>query len=1224
MLSCKIFKVPKDEIKSVFLHQYQEVVDIDAITDKKAMVENYIISPSLGEYLIHLFRDMNSDTHKAAQIIGGYGSGKSHLLAFIISLLTERDLYRYVQNDQVREILESPQRDFAVIHWELQPNDVRLSEYFYDQLEIQLREKYGIEMALPTSGVVDHKKTILQVLDKVKEGNPTRGLVVVVDEISDFLKQKSKEKINHDIQFLRVLGQAAQSSDFMFVGAMQEQIFSNPKYMDEAESFGRVAERFQIITIKREDIKRVIAGRVLNKTAGQRLELEELFKEYLKYFPNLRAGLDEYIDLFPLHPYVIHIFSELPYFEKRGVIQFTVQEVERILEQEFPFLITYDRIYNEIASKHTVKNLESVSPVINAIETLESKVDLLDTRHQDTARKIIKALAVLRLYGKSLNNGAAAEELANTLLTLPGNRLMEAADEITLVLNNFRKVTDGQFINVTKDGYYFLDLALTVDYDQVIRRRAENLPENILDEEILALLKDQLLLTDGPAPAVFWDTCRWAGRRAFREGLFIYETGRGETVGESGDYQVIFVSPFYTGNRYAAAENRAQVSGSLSREAVEQLKLAAAARTLARENYHRSIMEKKYAGFKKEFTAMFMQAWLETGQVNTGKAKKGIKTLIAREFANFDELFSEIKPGLFEDYFNHKYPKHPRFTQLITRDNIKGEFGATTREIISKGAVQSLFSNARSILNALNLLDKKSNLSTAGSEVAAKIIETARNAEGKVVDVNELIKEFQEPPFGYDRWMTAFVLIILTYNGEIVLKAAGGKVISSSEVGETFGAGLDAFENIKYLAMESDFNPQPVINLLLAIGMDPGTATKMRVTARRGEVVPEFRTRYLEIKEQIELVRKKLETLSLNAAGLIDLDGLSRRHPILVEIPLSDFEQVKTPNDFKKIVYDDPTIKKIGDAWKTLQELNRFYKFYTGQLEKEVEYAREVRRMLEEYPSLFLVEGLKEFLTESFAVLADAGRLLDRTEQLPLLGKLQQVRKKYVAAYYAAHEKYVGARVNWAGLKQLAASQTWKNLLLLKNVAVLNRHPLSRVENEMSVLSGLRCDEFKVELIEKRLQCPHCNFPVGFKQENIDRRISSLEDEMENLHREWEESILAEVNNYRDNLDYLEANEKALVEQASCLQKVNVEQASCLQKKAIITEELVMALNNLFKELVSVEVNLQGLLEALFDNTQVMDYFTFERKLDAWKQKLVAGLDLDKVRIKLSGGKKAD
>ncbi|HPZ43579.1 MAG TPA: DUF6079 family protein [Bacillota bacterium] len=1198
------------KIKELFnFERVKEVIDIDAINDKKAMVASYVISPALEEYLVHLFRDINASVHKAAQIIGGYGSGKSHLLAFIISLLTERELRHYVQNEQVKKVLNELNRDFVVIHWELQPNDVSLSDYFYDHLETQLSEKYGIEIELDTSGVVDHKKTILQVLEKVKEGNPTRGLVVVIDEISDFLKQKTKEKINRDVQFLRVLGQTAQSSDFMFIGAMQEHIFTNPKYVDEAESFGRVAERFQIITIKREDIKRVISRRVLNKTAEQRLLLEELFKEYLKYFPNLRANLDEYIDLFPLHPYVIQIFSELPYFEKRGVIQFTVQEVERILDKDFPFLITYDRIYDEIASKHTVKNLESVSPIINAIETLESKVDLLDTRHQETARKIIKALAVLRLYGKSVNNGATVEELANTLLTLPGNKMMEAADEITLVLNNFRKVTDGQFINVNKEGYYFLDLTITVDYDQVIKRRAENLPENALDDEVLAILQDQLLLTGGPAPAVFWDSCRWSSRRSFREGLFIYETGKGETAKLEGDYQIIFVSPFCAGNRYTAADNRAVITGTLSADAVEQLKMAAAARSLAGENYHRSIMEKKYVNFKKQFVAMFVAAWLETGQVSTGKSKKAIKTLIAREFTNFDELFDEIKPDLFEEYFNKKYPEHPKFTQLITRDNIKGEFGAAIKDIIGKSSVQSLYSGAKSILKALDLLDEQGNLSTSNSAVAAKIIETARAGEGKVVDVGSLISQFQDAPYGYDRWMTAFVIIILTYNGEIILKAAGGKVISSSEVGETFAAGLDAFENIKYLAIESEFNPQPVINLMLAIGMEPAKAAKMRVSSRRGEVVQDFRTRYLEIKEQIDFVQRKLESLSLHASDLIDIDGLKERHLILADIPLETFDQVKTPGDFKKIVYDEATIKKIGDACKTLQDLHHFHHMYATQLEKEVEYAREVRRVLEEYPGLFQVEGLKEFLADSFAVLADAGRLVNRAELLPLLGKLQQVRKKYVAAYYKAHEKFVGGKVNWAGLKEVAGSRTWQNLQLLKNVTVLNKHPLARAESEMAVLSGLRCDGFKVELIEKRPLCPNCNFPSGFSGKNLDDRIESLAREIESIYEDWENSILAEVNNYRDNLDYLAAGEKSHILQLIKTGKL----------PEIISEELVIALNNLFKELVSLEVNPQELLEALFAGARVMDYFTFERKLDEWKQKLVAGHDLDKVRIKLAG-----
>ncbi len=186
----------------------------------------------------------------------------------------------------------------------------------------------------------------------------------------------------------------------MFIGAMQEHIFTNPKYVDEAESFGRVSERFQIITIKREDIKRVISQRVLHKSKKQRIELESSFSSYAKYYDMVKANIDDYIDLFPIHPYVIQIFSELPYFEKRGVIQFTMQEVEEILNRDFPYLITFDKIFDEIASKHTVKHLENVSPIVEAVTTLDTKIDLLDERDKDSARKLIKALAILKLLGK--------------------------------------------------------------------------------------------------------------------------------------------------------------------------------------------------------------------------------------------------------------------------------------------------------------------------------------------------------------------------------------------------------------------------------------------------------------------------------------------------------------------------------------------------------------------------------------------------------------------------------------------------------------------------------------------------------------------------------------------------------------------------------------------------------------------------------------------------------
>ena len=750
----------------------------------------------------------------------------------------------------------------------------------------------------------------------------------------------------------------------MFIGAMQEHVFSNPRYVDEAESIGRVAERFEVITIRREDIKRVISRRVLNKTPEQRLELEKLFERHLEYFPNLRSGLDEYISLFPLHPYVIQIFSELPYFEKRGIIQFTVDEVGKILDREFPHLITYDLVYDEICSRHTVKNLEGVAPVVNAVETLDSKIDLLEHRHQETARHLIKALAVLKLYGKSTQNGATVEELAKKLLLLPENRMLEAADEIELVLSNLRQVTDGQFINRSSDGYYYLDLDLTIDYDQIIARRAGNLPENAMDDEIIAVLKEQLGLAEAESGGSHPDSCRWPGRHSFREGRFIYETGKGEIAALVGDYQFVFFSPFCEDKRYSASQSCLLFSGNLDAEALTILKQAAAARLLVKENYNRSIMESRYIKLRSRFVELMVKAYLETGMVHTDLMKRSVKSLITREFANFDELFSEIKPLLLEDIFNKRYPQHPRFIQQITRDNIGGEFNAALRRFCRK-TVSRPFANARSVLNALELVDADGNLSTARSPVAREIIQIARDNQGANVDVTELLQRFAGEPYGYDPLMSAFVIVMLTYNGEISLRAAGGKVISSSEVRDIFGTGLEAFENIRYLALESEISPEPLIKLFTALEISPDITGKLRATGKRGEAVQGFRTRYLELQEQLDYARQKLDHISLHHGTIIDIAGLKERHEIVDGLPIEEFARVKTPADLRKIIYPDEQIQNIGEACRVLQQLYDFYRYYFEQVGAAVDYAEEVQRILREYPGIFQIEGLRGLLEES-------------------------------------------------------------------------------------------------------------------------------------------------------------------------------------------------------------------------------------------------------------------
>jgi hypothetical protein len=1123
------------------------------------------------------------------------------LLAFIISLLTDKGLSKYIQNEKVKEVVQSITRDFVVVHWELQPNDVDLSAYFYDNIELQLEEKYSIKLELNLDGIVDHKKMVLKILDIIKKDDSQRGLVVVIDEISDFLKQKSKEKIQRDVQFLRVLGQVANNSDFMLIGAMQEQIFSNPKYVDEAESFGRVSERFQIITIHREDIKRVIARRVLSKTTKQRMELENLLGQYTKYFPNIQLRMEEYIDLFPLHPYVVQIFSELPYFEKRGIIQFTMMEVEKILDREFPCFITYDRIYDEIAGRHTVKNLDIVSPVVDAVKTLESKIDLVDSRHQNTARQLVKALAVLKLYGKSTQNGATAEELANTLLLIPQNKMMEATDEITLVMNHLRKVSDGQFINKTEDGYYFIDLSLDVDYDQVIDRKADNLPENAMDDEIRKILQDQLLLDENTETGGYADTCPWKERHSFRNGIFIYENGKGDVIPQKGDYQIVFVSPLCSVSRYRPSENSIIVKGSLSDEALQKLRRLAAARILINDNVSRSKIEQKYTDIRKSFIGDFLKCYLESGYVEIGSEKKSIKQIISREFQNFDELFSQIKP-LLTDYFKQKYPRHPVFTHDIARDNIRGEFSGALKDLISRGSTLTLFSNAKSILKAMDLIDENGNLSTARSEVAKKILERARAEKGKNIDVQEIIKEIEGSPYGYHPEMTEFIMIILAYNGEISLKAAGGKIITSSEVEEVFGSGIDAFENIRYIAIESDFDISPVIELFNILGLN---TANLRGSSKRVQAVQDFRENYLTLKEKTESVQQRLVTISIHDSNIIDIDGLKEKHKDMMELPLEDFGKVKTPLDFKKVVYPIEKLSGIKQSLKRLDELDAFYNNYYEKIKKAAEYAMEVKNILDKYPGIFQIEGIKELLDVAFHVLKNTELLLDKSQQYTLLGKLEQIQKKYMVSYYNAHEKVVGSKVDWTRLSTLSGSTVFRNMKLLKNVSLLNKGAFSKVENDIMSLQAMKCLDFNVDILKEKVTCPRCNFPLGFEEKDLDKQIDQIEDEIHRIYGEWENTILVELEHYRDNIEYLTSSEKAIL--------LDVIKNGRLPE--VISEDLIKALNNVFSELEIISLKPQELASTIFSDSQVIDYYTLERRLNEYKHKLVAGKDLSKVRF---------
>jgi len=83
-------------------------------------------SEGLQQQIIDFFDNLKKPNHKAIKIVGNYGSGKSHLIAFLVSVINNPLLRPLIKNETVRKATENIERNFFTVQFELQPVDVGL------------------------------------------------------------------------------------------------------------------------------------------------------------------------------------------------------------------------------------------------------------------------------------------------------------------------------------------------------------------------------------------------------------------------------------------------------------------------------------------------------------------------------------------------------------------------------------------------------------------------------------------------------------------------------------------------------------------------------------------------------------------------------------------------------------------------------------------------------------------------------------------------------------------------------------------------------------------------------------------------------------------------------------------------------------------------------------------------------------------------------------------
>ncbi|GLW60404.1 hypothetical protein Hthe01_07530 [Hydrogenophilus thermoluteolus] len=482
--------------------------DADEAASARQLVSTYAISDEMAEKLTSLvFPQLQFDQpvdNKGLLVVGNYGTVKSHLMSVISAICEHADLRTYLGNAQVAQAARAIAGKFKVVRTEIGATTMSLRDILVGELEEHLAAM-GVTYTFPdASQVPNNKRAFEEMMAAFHQEYPDHGLLLVVDELLDYLRT-------------------------------------------------------------RKDVKFVVAERLLKKTGEQQAKIREYLTPFAKFYGHMNERMDEFVRLFPVHPDYIDTFERVTAVEKREMLKTISLAMKKLLDQEvpsgWPGLIAYDSYWTNLRENPSFRAVPDIKAVIDCSQVLESRIEQAFTRpaYKPMALRIIHALSVHRLTTGDIYAplGATAEELRDALCLyqpgiedLGGDPADDLLSQVETVLREIHKTVSGQFISSNPDNrQYYLDLKKTDDFDALIEKRTESLDDAALDRayyeapQIVMEKKDQPTYVTGYR---IWEhELEWPDRKAARHGyLFFGAPNERSTAVPPRDFYLYFIQPF--------------------------------------------------------------------------------------------------------------------------------------------------------------------------------------------------------------------------------------------------------------------------------------------------------------------------------------------------------------------------------------------------------------------------------------------------------------------------------------------------------------------------------------------------------------------------------------------------------------------------------------------------------------------------------------------------------
>lgn len=408
----------------------ESVVQLTDANEKESaykLLDTYVISERMAEVLDELVIEQlqfNRPTdNKGMLIVGNYGTGKSHLMSVISTIAEVSGSSARMQNERVANKAKEIEGKFKVIRTEIGSVQTSFRDIICGALEDGL-EDIGVSYTFPESNEIrNNKESLMEMMSAFHEVYPDQGLLLVVDELLDYLRGRKEQELYLDLGFLRELGEICSKTKFRFIAGVQEMLFDNPKFQFVAEQLRRVRERFEQVRIIREDIAYVVSQRLLKKDDRQKALIREHLQQFTNLYDRLGEDLDQYVNLFPIHPAYLSTFESVTVAEKRVILKTLSNEMKKVMDNEVPTeepgLISFDSYWPYIENDPSLKSNPDIKEVMAKTKILQDKVENAFTKpvYKPMAKRIVKALAVFRLTTDDIyaQLGLTPEELKDRL-----------------------------------------------------------------------------------------------------------------------------------------------------------------------------------------------------------------------------------------------------------------------------------------------------------------------------------------------------------------------------------------------------------------------------------------------------------------------------------------------------------------------------------------------------------------------------------------------------------------------------------------------------------------------------------------------------------------------------------------------------------------------------------------------------------------------------------------